>query len=113
MTQKFARQDGTLVTEADLADNAFEALTCYPCDIANETFKVVDSPTFNAEQYASAPQYTSIENAWQNMGEGVILGANRRLVAFHPCHLDLVTHRAQLDPTYLNNIAHSAPALDH
>lgn len=52
-----------------------------------EVFRVVRSPTFKPSQYALAPRFSRLEDAFIEMGEGIVLGEEGRVVAFHEKHL--------------------------
>lgn len=61
-------------------------------------YRIVQSPYYKPAQFALARRYTDLTNAFIDMGEGVLLGDDERIIAFHEKHLRFVealANRAQ------------------
>lgn len=53
-------------------------------------FNVVANPNVSRAQYALSPRYSTLEAAFNAMGDGCVINADGRLVAFHKRHWWLV-----------------------
>lgn len=55
--------------------------------MAAEVFRIVRSPNYRPSHLALARTYSRLEDAVADMGEGIVVGIDGRVVAFHEKHL--------------------------
>lgn len=74
-----------------------------------ETYRVVPTPTPRPSHLALARTYDDVNTAVAAMGEGVVMSATGRLVAFHERHLGYLERRAQPSTTSSSSSSISSP----
>lgn len=57
-------------------------------------FHIVAGPMYSPVQLALAPRYSTVESAIADMGLGMVVASDGRLVAFHERHLPMVERMA-------------------
>lgn len=57
---------------------------------AAETFRIIPHLNVKPSRLATAKRYTRLEDAFADMGEGIIVGSDNRIVAFHEKHLRFI-----------------------
>lgn len=60
------------------------------------TYRVATSTEPKPAHFAMARRHADLSDALANMGTGVVLDDDRRLVAFHESQLDLIVRRTDL-----------------
>lgn len=50
-------------------------------------YRILPNPNYTAVQFALAHRYSTLEGAWADMGEGIVVDDQGTLVAFHERHL--------------------------
>lgn len=59
-------------------------------------YRIVTTPTYRPVDLALAKRYQQIEHAVADMGEGVVVGPDGQIAAFHEKHFEIIKRRADL-----------------
>lgn len=59
-------------------------------------YRILPNPAYSAPMFALAKRYSTLEGAFADMGTGIVVDDDQRMVAFHERHLDMLTRMANL-----------------